>query len=63
MLLNREGWDAGKYLLYQLCKEEGLMLKRMKPSGKRRAACLREEKVKPITPDEAWSMDLGLLRK
>jgi hypothetical protein len=43
--LNREGWDVGKYLVYRLCKEEGLMLKRMKPAGKRKAARLREEKV------------------
>jgi putative transposase len=47
VLLNREGWDVGKYLVYRLCKEEGLMLKRMKPAGKRKAARLREEKVKP----------------
>jgi hypothetical protein len=46
VLLNREGWHAGKYLVYRLCKEEGLMLKRMKPAGKRKAAGLREEKVK-----------------
>ena len=57
VLLNREGWDVGKYLVYRLCKEEGLMLKRMKPVGKRKAARLREEKVKPTAPDEAWSMD------
>ncbi len=29
----------------------------MKPAGKRKAARLREEKVKPTAPDEAWSMD------
>ena len=33
------------------------MLKRMKPAGKRKAARLREEEIKPIAPDEAWSMD------
>src|SRR5271154_2108774 len=43
--------------LKRLCKEEGLMLKRMKSAGKRKAARLREEKVKPTAPDEAWSMD------
>ena len=57
VLLNREGWDVGKYLVYRLCKEEGLMLKRMKPAGRRKAARLREDKVKPTAPDEAWSMD------
>ena len=35
VLLNREGWDVGKYLVYRLCKDEGLMLKRMKPAGRR----------------------------
>jgi len=29
VLLNREGWQVGKYLLYT---EEGLTLKRMKPA-------------------------------
>jgi len=28
VLLNREGWDMGKYLLYRLYKEEGLALKK-----------------------------------
>jgi putative transposase len=51
VLLNREGWDVVKYLVYRLCKEEGLVLQRMKPAGKRKAALLREEKVKPTTPD------------
>jgi putative transposase len=43
VLLNREGWDVGKYLVYRLYKEEGLMLKRMKPTGKRKASRQREE--------------------
>lgn len=29
VLLNREGWNVGKYLVYRLYKEEGFMLKRM----------------------------------
>ena len=37
VLLNREGWNVGKYLVYRLYKKEGLMLKRMKPAGKRKA--------------------------
>ena len=43
--------------MYRLYKEEGLTLKRMKPAGKRKAACRREEKLKPTGPDQAWSMD------
>ena len=44
VLLNREGWDVGKYLVYRLYKEEGLMLKRMKPAGKRKAVRTREDR-------------------
>ena len=33
VLLNREGWDVGKYLVYRLYKEEGLTLKRMRPAA------------------------------
>ena len=57
VLLNREGWEVGKHLVYRLYKEEGLTLKRMKPAGKRKAARQREEKFKPVAPDQAWSMD------
>src|SRR5690348_17857402 len=28
VLLNREGWRVGKYLVYRLYKEEGLVLKK-----------------------------------
>jgi putative transposase len=57
VLLNRAGWDVGKHLVYRLYTEEGLSLKRMKPAGKRKAARHREERFKPTTSDEAWSMD------
>jgi putative transposase len=57
VLLNREGWDVGKYLVYRLYKEEGLTLKRMKPAGKRKAVRTREDRLKPTAPNEAWSMD------
>jgi putative transposase len=60
VLLNREDWDVGKYLVYPLCNEEGLMLKRMKPAGGRKAVRQREEKLKPSAPDQAWSMDFVL---
>ena len=39
VLLNREGWDVGKYLVYLLYKEEGLALRRMKPAVKCTASC------------------------
>ena len=47
VLLNREGWDVGKYLVYRLYTEEGLSLKRMKPTGKLKAVRQREERFKP----------------
>jgi putative transposase len=47
-------------MVYRLCKEEGLMLKRMKPAGRRKAARQREEKLKPTAPDQVWSMDFVL---
>jgi putative transposase len=57
VLLNREGWKVGKYLVYRLYCEEGLCLQRMKPAGKRKASRARAEKFKAMAPDEAWSMD------
>ncbi len=57
VLLNREGWDVGKYLVYRLYSEEDLSLKRMKPAGKRKASRQCEEKLKATAPDQAWSMD------
>jgi transposase InsO family protein len=41
VLLNREGWDVGKYLVYRLYKEEGLALKRR--SNRKRKAVRRRE--------------------
>ena len=57
VLLNREDWDVGKYLVYRLYTEEGLSLKRTKPAGKRKAARQREERFKPAAQNQAWSMD------
>ena len=57
VLLNREGWDVGKYLVNRLYTEEGLSLKRMKPAGKRKASRQRAERFKAAGPDEAWSKD------
>ena len=38
VLLNRGGWDVGKYLVYWLYKEEGLTLMGMRPAGKRKVS-------------------------
>lgn len=57
VLLNREGWNVSKYLVYRLRKEEDLMLMRMKHAGRREAAPQREEKFKAIGVNPVWSMD------
>ena len=56
VLLNREGWDVGKYLVYRLYKEEGLALKK-RPKRKRKAARHREERFVATAPNQAWSVD------
>ena len=56
VLLNREGWDARKYLGYWLCRCEGKSaLKRMEPVGKHKAARTREDRLKSNQPNEAWA--------
>src|ERR1035441_9954689 len=57
VLLNREGWRVGKYLVYRLYKEEGLALKKMRPHGKRKAVRHRAERFTATAPDQAWSID------
>jgi putative transposase len=56
VLLNREGWDVGKYLVYRLYKEEGLALKR-RSNRKRKAVRHREERFIATAPNQAWSTD------
>ena len=58
--LNREGWEAGKYLVYRLYKEEGLTLKRMKPAGKRKAARHRQDRFKATAPDQVCTQEKRL---
>jgi len=57
VLLNREGWNVVKYLVYRLYKEEGLTLKKMRPQRKRKAVRHREERFVATGPDQAWSID------
>jgi putative transposase len=56
VLLNREGWDVGKYLVYRLYKEEGLALKK-RPQRRRKAMRHREERFAATAPNQAWSLD------
>jgi len=56
VLLRREGWKVGKYLVYRLYKEEGLTL-RQRLRRRRRVAVHRRERRKPTAPNQVWSLD------
>jgi len=51
VLLNREGWDVGKYQVYRLYKEEGLALKK-RPQPKSKAVRHREERFIATAPNQ-----------
>ena len=56
VLLNREGWNVGKYLVERLYREEGLSL-RQRVKRRRRATEHRRERFHPTAPNQVWSMD------
>lgn len=55
VLLNREGWIVGRYLVYRLYKEEGLGLKK-RPPRRRKAVRSREERFVATAQNQAWSL-------
>jgi len=56
VLLKREGWKVGKYLVERLYREEGLTLHQRR-KGRRRVAEHRRERFHPTAPKQVWSMD------
>jgi putative transposase len=56
VLLNREGWNVGKYLVERLYREEGLTLQQRR-KRRRRVAEHRRERFHPSGPNQVWSMD------
>jgi transposase InsO family protein len=56
VLLNREGWNVGKKLVYRLYREEGLGLRR-RPKGRRIASAHRRQKPRAEAPNRVWSLD------
>src|ERR1700691_784603 len=56
VLLNREGWKVGKYLVERLYREEGLTLHQRR-KRRRRVAEHRRERFHPTGPNQVWSMD------
>jgi hypothetical protein len=47
VLLNREAWEVGNYVMYRLYKEEGLALKRMEPHGSARQCGIARNGSRP----------------
>jgi putative transposase len=56
VLLNREGWNVGKYLVERIYREEGLTLQQRR-KRRRRVAEHRRERFHPTGPNQVWSMD------
>ena len=56
VLLNREGWNVGKYLVERIYREEGLTLHQRR-KRRRRVAEHRRERFHPTGPNQVWSMD------
>jgi len=56
VLLNREGWNVGKYLVERIYGEEGLTLHQRR-KRRRRVAEHRRERFHPTGPKQVWSMD------
>jgi putative transposase len=56
VLLRREGWTVGKYLVERLYREEGLTLQQRR-KRRRRVAEHRRERFHPSGPNQVWSMD------
>jgi putative transposase len=56
VLLNREGWKVGKYLVERIYREEGLTLQQRR-KRRRRVAEHRRERFHPTGPNQVWSMD------
>ena len=56
VLLNREGWKVGKYLVERIYREEGLTLQQRR-KRRRRVAEHRRERFHPTGPNQVWSLD------
>jgi len=56
VLLNREGWKVGQYLVERIYREEGLTL-RQRRKRHRRVAVHRRERQKPSGLNQVWSLD------
>jgi putative transposase len=55
-LLNREGWQVGKRLVYRLYREEGLG-RRARPKSRRKVSEHRRQKPRAEAPNHVWGLD------
>jgi putative transposase len=56
ILFKREGWSAGRNLVYRLSCEEGLALQSKQPRG-RKMVVQRQARCQSTRPNHAWSLD------
>lgn len=56
ILLKREGWQIGRNQTYRLYRIEHLQLRSKLPK-RRKMVVTRRARIKPLRPNEAWSMD------
>jgi putative transposase len=56
VLLHREGWRAGKTLIYRVYREERLQLRTKLPK-RRKMVVTRRDVYVPKRPNQAWAMD------
>lgn len=56
VLLHREGWMAGKTLIYRVYREERLQLRSKLPK-RRKMVVTRRDVYVPKRPNQAWAMD------
>lgn len=55
-LLRREGWSAGKNQIYRLYRVEQLQIRPKQPR-RRKTVVTRNTRLKPLRPNQVWSMD------
>lgn len=59
VLLNREGWNVGKKLVYRIYREEGLGL-RARPKTRRTVCMHSRQKPRAERPNQIWELGLCL---
>jgi putative transposase len=56
VLLKRQSWQLGRNQAFRLYQQEQLQLRSKLPRRRKMVVC-RQVRIKPIPPDQVWSMD------